>query len=287
MYNFCITDLKTGKSRFYVWDEVTGGRGSIEILSCLDKWIGIEYARKDFTTLIVFSDNNCGSQNKSVNNILFYLRELHSSRLQRIDHYYLIPGHNYMACDRAFGVIEKNIRSEGIIYNFEGYCNAIKHATKVQNEVIMMNRQEFKEFDKLRDYITHRKPREPYSFINSRHFAFTPNFMEGYLLGMDYDSPLGTVHFMPGTGKYSSSKFNKHNIHLKPKYQKPRQMKASKLKHLKELQSFIPAPEDDYFKEVFKSQMEPVAVTDVGDDDDHDDDILEYDSDDSSGESSQ
>ncbi len=30
-----------------------------------------------------------------------------------INHVYLIPGHSYMDCDRAFGVIEKKIRRTG------------------------------------------------------------------------------------------------------------------------------------------------------------------------------
>ncbi|KAK3896208.1 hypothetical protein Pcinc_000130 [Petrolisthes cinctipes] len=41
-YNFCVSDLKANKHVFYVWDEQTGGRGSVEVVSCLKKWIDTE-----------------------------------------------------------------------------------------------------------------------------------------------------------------------------------------------------------------------------------------------------
>ena len=70
------------------------------------------------------SDNSAG-QNKNVNLILTYLRELHAGNITEIDHYYLVPCHSYMACDRAFGNIEKFIRATGDICDFRGYCTAI------------------------------------------------------------------------------------------------------------------------------------------------------------------
>ena len=81
MYNLCIHDIKKNISTMYCWDEVTAGRGSAEIASCIRHWIAAEYARHDFDTLIVFSDN-CGGQNKNINIILCYLRALHAKSLQ-------------------------------------------------------------------------------------------------------------------------------------------------------------------------------------------------------------
>lgn len=39
VYNLCIHNIKTNTSKFYVWDEATGGRGSDEIASCIKLWI--------------------------------------------------------------------------------------------------------------------------------------------------------------------------------------------------------------------------------------------------------
>ena len=68
------------------------GRGSIEIALCLLKWIDSEFAKgEQFNKLKIVSDN-CGGQNKNINMILMYLREIHSGRFTEIDHYYLLPG---------------------------------------------------------------------------------------------------------------------------------------------------------------------------------------------------
>lgn len=88
-------------------------------------WVEEEFAKGEFSKLIVISDN-CGGQNKNINVILRYLYQIHSRRLQYFDHYNLVPGH--MACDRAFGVIEKAIRAEGEIYDVDHYCTVIRDA---------------------------------------------------------------------------------------------------------------------------------------------------------------
>lgn len=65
LYSLCFHDLKKIKFMFYVWDEVTAARGSVEIATCLRKWIGREYEAEEFGKLVVFSDN-CGGQNKNI-----------------------------------------------------------------------------------------------------------------------------------------------------------------------------------------------------------------------------
>ena len=118
MYNLAVTNLKTGQSTCFVWYEVTGGRGSSEVATCLGQWVELEKAKGNFEKLVVFSDN-CGGQNKNINIILSYMSVIHSGALKKVDHYYLVPGHSYMACDRAFGLIEKRIRAKNMIYSFE------------------------------------------------------------------------------------------------------------------------------------------------------------------------
>ena len=58
--------------------------------------------------------------------MLFYLHEIPGGRLSEISHYFLVPGHSKMACDRAFGNIEEHIRQTGDVYSFGAYVNAIK-----------------------------------------------------------------------------------------------------------------------------------------------------------------
>lgn len=121
MYNLCIHDLKANKSKFYVWDEVSRGRGSVEIVAYLNRWMEEEYARAPFHKLKVVT-GNCGGQNKNINVILCYLKQIHDGKFKIIEHLFLVPDHSYMPCDWAFGNIEKCVRVTGELYDFEGYC---------------------------------------------------------------------------------------------------------------------------------------------------------------------
>lgn len=175
LYNLCIHDLKKNESKFYLWDEMNGGRGSAEIVSCMSKWIDEELKKGSFTTLKVVSD---GGQNKNINMILFYLREIHSKRLQFITHTYLMAGHSYMACDRAFGNTEKQILRTGDIYDFQGYARAIKLTVVKKYPVIPITHNDFLNIDVLQKQVTTRKPQAPHNFQDARTTNVTCRYGE-------------------------------------------------------------------------------------------------------------
>ncbi|MPC67956.1 hypothetical protein E2C01_062143 [Portunus trituberculatus] len=218
MYNLYIHDLKANKSKFYVWDEVNGGQGSVEIVACLNRWIEEEYAKAPFHKLKVVTDNS-GGQNKNINVILYYLKQIHDGKFKIIEHLFLVPGHSYMPCDRAFGNIEKCVRG----------------------------------------------------FQDARRFVLKDNFSEGYLVGMDYNTPLGSVRLMKGT------------VHLAPKYPHPIQLRKGKVKHLKDLLSFILEQYRGYLQHVITEQehapenAEP-HQEESSDEEDVDNTLMDYDS---------
>lgn len=271
-------------SKFYVWDEATAGRGSVEIVACIRKWLDVEYSAGDFEKLIVFSDN-CGGQNKNINMVLNYLNELHSARLTDITHYYLVPGHSYMACDRAFGNIEKAVRRHGDIHNMDTYFDIIKHAVHAGYEVNKMQRNEFLDVGQLIKYVVHRKPRPPYSFSKTRRLVFHLNFMEGYYLGMGYTSSLGSVRLMPGKAEYRRSKFRLSDVVLPQKYSKPPQLKMLKIKDMEDLIAFIPSASATYLRGVLDEQhalrqdtgeRQAPPASDNDDDPDNPDRFMDY-----------
>lgn len=255
MYNCCIHNLKKNKSSMFVWDEVTGGRGSIEITSCLRKWIGMEHDEKAFNNLIVFSDN-CGGQNKNINVILNYLHEVHSGRLKNIEHVYLMPGHSFLPCDSAFGNIERKFIRESNIYDFDSYCNIIQNATSSQYQVVRMSQQDFLNINVLKQCVVNRKPsNESVSFINARKFAFKQSYKEGYFIGMTYsDAPLTPVRLMPGKRSFSQNLFNLSQTTLPQKYDGPIILNAGKLASLKHLLAFIDTEKYPYIKELLSHQ---------------------------------
>lgn len=122
-----------------------------------------EYAQAPFHKLKVVTDNS-GGQNKNINVILYYLKQIHDGKFKIIEHLFLVPGHSYMPCDRAFGNIEKFVRVTGEIYDFEGYCRAIENAIAARYTLIVMQRNEFLNVEKLQKFIIVHRPRPPYGF---------------------------------------------------------------------------------------------------------------------------
>ena len=276
MYNLCIHDLKKKKSEFFVWDEVVGGRGSSDIASCILKWVNHAWdSGERFTKLQIVSDN-CGGQNKNINIILMYLREIHSGRLTEIEHYYLVPGHSYMACDRAFGNIEKAVRVSGDIYDFRGYCSAIRASTVVPQKVTVMRQRDIMNLDVLQESITVRRPKAPYSFIEARKFVIKSTFKSGYFLAMDYDGHLGSVRLQKGTATRNVT-FNLSLVDLPLKYDGIRRLKPGKVEALKTLLDYIPPARSQYLNFIINGQDNLDASDEEEEDVDNDlDDNLEY-----------
>lgn len=93
-----------------------------------------------------------------------------------------------------------------------------------------MDRDEFLDTGALKKFIVYRTPCAPYKFAFAKRFVFALNFQEGYLLGMDYTGPLGSVRLMRGREKYQPYQFNLSCGVLPLKYPKPLHLQPSKLK---------------------------------------------------------
>ena len=152
IYNFCIHNLKTGISHMFLWPETTAKRGASEILSCLNKFLEANGFLDAATPkkMYIFADN-CGGQNKNHTVIAANLRLIHCKYFERIEMNYLVSGHSSMACDRAFGVIENVIGNSGLfmksISNF--YKIIGTKARKITFPTIIMQREDFKDFDQM------------------------------------------------------------------------------------------------------------------------------------------
>lgn len=280
LYNLCVHDLKKNRSTFFVWDEVTAGRGAVEIAAGMRKWLDSEYATGNFSKLIIFSDN-CFGQNKNIKLITFYLRELHSSRLQSITHYYLVSGHSYMACDRAFGHIERKIRQKGDIYDLETYCHIIKTAVKRGYELVKLQQHDFLDIEALKQHIVIRKPQAPYMFAKARRFDLTSNYCEGYSLGMGYgdNTPMAFVRLMPTARAYDRLSFNLFEVPLQPKYPQPLRLRPAKTKDLLDLLRYIPSEKSQFLEAVVMTQqsLQQQQNQEVPSHEE-DEDLLDYDS---------
>ena len=159
-----------------------------------------------------------------------------------------------MACDRAFGNIEKAVKGHGDIHDRQTYCDIIKNAVHERYEVIELQRPEFLDVGELIKFVTNHKSQSPYSFSQARRFVFRLNFREGYLLGEGYTTPLGTVRLMPGRGAYRPSKFKLSDDVMPQRYLNPIQLKKPKIMDVEDLIAYIPAMHGTYFRAVLDEQ---------------------------------
>lgn len=282
-YNFCVHDLKKNISTMFVWDETQAKRGSIEVASCIKKWVDEEMEKGKFDKLVVVSDN-CAGQNKNLNLVLYYLRELHASRLVSIDHVYLIPGHSYMDCDRAFGVIEKKIRRTGNVYTPDHYCSLIHTSVANNYPVVRMKQEDFLDFSVLEKFVTKR--RAPGSaFKDARKIMLRDTFKEGYLLKPDYDPAdniITEVVLQKDRRRRSTSgsiwtrtKFDLSAVPLAPKYTKPLLLRDGKVDDIAFLMRLIPSEHHTFYRKIVDGHKN--NEVDVNEDpNDPDDHLLDY-----------
>ncbi|XP_072384056.1 uncharacterized protein [Diabrotica undecimpunctata] len=104
--NLGIHDSITGKGFMYLWTEDFGGRGALEISSCLYTYLTKEIGNHGKKKLILWSDN-CGGQNKNQFMIAMYLTILANNVFEEIIHKFPVKGHTFLNCDRDFAIIEK------------------------------------------------------------------------------------------------------------------------------------------------------------------------------------
>ena len=211
-----------------------------------------------------------------------YLREIHAHRFKEINHYYLISGHSYNACDRAFGNVEKSVRTMGNIYDFKGYCMAIKCATTAEPKVTVMKQDHFYDLKLLQGSITHRTPPKPLSFMDARRFCLKSQYRWGYFLSMNLDDPLTAVALQKGRATTKNPlAFNLANVSLYVKYSEARELKPDKIAHLKKLLPFIPERDARYLRYIIDTQDDLAGGSAGGEEEEeeegHDDDLLDYD----------
>lgn len=283
-YNFGIHNLrKYTKSHLYVWNEAIAKRGSSEIGSCLLHYVQ-HYIPDNVEILVIFSDN-CGGQNKNLNISLLLLRLIHSGRFSLIRHYFLVPGHSVMDCDRDFGNLETHFRGRQI-YTTEQYVELMREARVDEDKkfcVVEMKRDNFFDLQPLQSLCTKGQVSKA-GYKNGRMFKYAADFKQGMKVWQTYNddfvSPI-PVQLQKGRSTvYDPSSFDLTTVDLPLKYPEGVRLKKEKLADLKYLLSYIPLGHKSWYEELFQAQGvadAPAAEDDDPDDPDHiEDDVLDY-----------
>ena len=249
LQNFCVYDLQQEKAHMYTWEEHTAKRGSVEIYSCLNKWLNDHlYTRSQYPrNLKIFADN-CGGQNKNNNIVLALLMNIHKRHFDRIELGFLVPGHSYLACDRKFGDIGKEYAKEPYIPSPNCYRKHIKLGLGDRDLIYHMERRDFLNIETLLDNPTRKayiRPTKDKVFQKSAVIVMDRKFLSGYLLQdrFNMNANEGKKIFVNLPGQ-DIKDFDLSKVTLEPKYPEERKLDAKKLKDLEELRKFIGDPDD-------------------------------------------
>ena len=273
----------------FVWDEVTGGRGSDEVASAIIKWVDLRQSEgQDFDVLRIFADN-CAGQNKNINVVLAALRLIHAKKLFRVEFVYMISGHSFLPCDACFGVIEKKLRVNEFLFTTKDYIETIKRAQNPPFEVIPIEREDIKDVKSLGDFVTRRQTSALFS--NACQIVCSATYKEGYLIKNDYifeDLPTNVTECRlmkgPKNRAYSRKLFDLSEAPLPVKYQTDRQLNPNKLKDLRTMTNFVEPSAKVWFENLFERQRElegtdaTAIVEGEGEGEDEENDLLFYDS---------
>lgn len=145
VYCFGIHNMKTQKSKFYMYHEGEGKKGVNEVCSMLHKYITSSIP-ESVDTLYLISDG-CPGQNKNHTILRFALALVNSGRFKEVTHFFPVRGHSYLPNDRNFGVIKRKLKKCDRIYVPQEYSSIIGNASS-NFEVENLKTEDILEFKK-------------------------------------------------------------------------------------------------------------------------------------------
>lgn len=271
-YNFAVHNIKTGASTMYVWDETVAKRGSCEIASFILHYFE-NYVDVDVKSVIVFSDN-CPGQNKNLNVVLGYLRLIHNNKFETIRHYFLVPGHSMMGCDRDFGHIKiKTMHCE--VFTKDHYIHFIKNTRKRnQFQVVRVTRDMIKDFNVLLESVS-KKQLLNSKFKDGKIFEFSSDLRTGFKIQPFYntDAPKFVQLQKGKSSRYNQDIFDLSATYLPTKYPAPIKLTEAKQKDLKDLLPYVPMPYKSVLEQAIRS--DGIEVSEI--ENAHEDDIIDFD----------
>lgn len=125
---FCVTNVKTGHSKLYIYHEGVCKKSPNEVVSFIDDYIKTELNDKNIEELSLFADN-CGGQNKNHALVRYCMALVETGKFKKVDQYYPLRGHSFLPCDRAFGTIKRAMKKLDRIYTLKQVVEIIANSS--------------------------------------------------------------------------------------------------------------------------------------------------------------
>ncbi len=140
---FAVSNFKTNRTDYFLYDELVGGKGPNEVCSMLLQYIN--ELPSSIKHLFIFTDG-CAAQNRN-HTICRFLCVL-SQRFTTLRQYLPVRGHSFLLNDREFAVAKRNLAKVDRVYNLQEYLTLIANAPKAPNRfaVRVLKREDILQF---------------------------------------------------------------------------------------------------------------------------------------------
>ncbi|BES91839.1 transposon protein [Nesidiocoris tenuis] len=132
-YTFCCVGINSLNPTFYTWTEVQGGRGAVQIGSCLLHHLNNLQFEGNVEKILLFCDG-CGGQNKNshiLHTLSYWLQNKSPSHVQSVQLTFPVRGHSFLPADRVFGRAERILKNIPVITTPEQYEAAYSQVGRV------------------------------------------------------------------------------------------------------------------------------------------------------------
>jgi len=258
-YNFRIFSAKPNHVYFFMYDESVAKRSQNEVISFLHFYLQ-NLLSQGVEKLYLFADN-CSSQNKN-NAIIQYLYNIIQSnafKLETIIQRYLEPGHSFLPCDRCFGFIEQKKRKVERVFLPVTYQEMVKQTTNIKTfhiinakQNMIYNFSDLKPF--LKKYITNNN-KVKFTIMAYRFIQYTK---EGLFCSI-FANSTAKDHFVI---EKNCCKFKYPMENLPLLYNRRLNIKAEKIKDVRELAAKYVPDEHLWFYELFEETNDTSVLSD-------------------------
>ena len=150
LYVFGVHECGTNHAVMYTWPKFMAGKGSIEVVSCLDNFF--HTLPDEVTNLYLYSDS-CSGQNKNSTVMQYLFTLVRTGRYKFIQHHFPVRGHSFLPNDRDFGCTETKKKKHERVYCPEQWHDIMKTARRRNPFVVTPVSQ-----DMVKDYTLHLAP---------------------------------------------------------------------------------------------------------------------------------
>lgn len=246
-YNYGIHEMSTGDGTMCLWNESIARRGSLEIASCLLKYIKGKFSRLEINQerkLILWSDR-CIGQNNNWTLVCLWLYLIQNKFFTVIEQKFLTTGHSFMPCDREFALIEQRKRVSKVMVPDQ--WNQVIKESRPNNpfHIQNMDRIDFKNFTDVENAMQRPTKMKITGAIWLQLSADDPTTIRARTSHNELESWTSYSLLPPlrgGRGRLANVRRNfmqLGSLELTPMYSNPLPIKAAKLKDLNDMCEFM------------------------------------------------